>query len=246
MYAEAEIDNDIRDIIPRASTAVIRRRFGIAGAAYVDIKRGSGAPMDWSYAVMDATSERAPTDSVSALIDETREKIFPILADLGRATHSMAALLESVERGEGNIGRAMVDQTLIRNAETAIASADGTIKALRQLAGRLEEAAAGAGVLIKSAGDAKTGAPALLRQADGLLVDLHAVIRDFGKAATRAPAISRNVEETSQNLPAVLVQTQLTAQQLEKLLLQLRGHWLLGGDTATPEPRRLAPTQARP
>jgi hypothetical protein len=44
-----------------------------------------------------------------------------------------------------------------------------------------------------------------------------------------------------------LLQTQVTAEQLEKLLTQLRGHWLLGsGDGASREPRRLAPTQARP
>ena len=32
MFAEAEIDGQIRDIIPRDSTAIIRRRYGIAGA----------------------------------------------------------------------------------------------------------------------------------------------------------------------------------------------------------------------
>ena len=246
MYAEADIDNDIRDIIPRDSTAVIRRRFGIAGAAYVEIKRGSGPPMNWAYAVMDAVTERAPTDSVSALIDETREKIFPILTDAGRATHSLASMLEGIERGEGNIGRAMVDQTLMHNAEVALAGADDAVKTLNQLLARLDDAAASTGALVKSVGDSKTGVPALLRQVDKILADFQPAVRDFGKAATRAPAISRNVEETSENLPSVLIQTQATAEQLEKLLLQLRGHWLLGGGTVSPEPRRLPPTQARP
>jgi phospholipid/cholesterol/gamma-HCH transport system substrate-binding protein len=248
MYAEAEIDNQVRDIIPRDSTALIKRRFGIAGAAYVEIQRGAGGPMNWSYAVMDASAERAPTDSISALIDESREKVFPILTDAGRAMHSLAALMEGAERGEGNVGRAMVDQTLMRSAETAIAGAGDAIKSLDRLLARLEDAAAEAAALVKSAGDGKTGVPALLRQTDKILADFRPAMRDFGKAATHVPAISRNVEETSQNLPAVLVQTQLTAQQLERLLQQLRGHWLLGGggDSASPEPRRLAPTQARP
>jgi len=247
MYAEATIDNEIRGMIPRDSTAVIRRRFGIAGAAYVEINRGTGPPMNWTYAVMDATTERAPTDSISALIDETREKVFPILTDAGRATHSLAGMLEQVERGEGNIGRAMVDQTLMRNAETALAGVGDAIKSLDRVLARLEDAAVDAGALVKSAGDGKTGVPALLRQTDKILTDFRPAVRDLGKAATHAPAISRNVEESSQNLPSLLVQTQLTAQQLEKLLQQLRGHWLLGGgDAAASEPRRLAPTQVRP
>jgi phospholipid/cholesterol/gamma-HCH transport system substrate-binding protein len=247
MYALAEIDDQIRTLIPRDSTAVIRRRFGIAGAAFVDIQPGSGAPMDWYYAVIDATTERAPTDSISALIDETREKVFPILTDAGRATHSLAVLMEKVEHGEGNVGRVMTDDTLMHNAETVLASADDTIRTLDRLLARLDEAAVAAVALIKSAGDGKTGVPALLRQTDRILADFRPAMRDLGAAATRAPAISRNIEETSQDLPALLLQTQATAAQLEKLLVQLRGHWLLGGGgSPAAEPRRLAPTQARP
>jgi phospholipid/cholesterol/gamma-HCH transport system substrate-binding protein len=246
MYAEAEIDDEIRGIIPRDSTAVIRRRFGIAGAAYVEINRGSGPPMNWAYAVMDATTERAPTDSVSALIDETREKVFPILTDAGRAMHSLATMLETAGRGEGNVGRAMVDQTLMRNAEAALADADDVAKTLDRLLARLDDAAISAGALVKSAGDGKTGVPALLRQVDKILADVDPAVHDFGKAAARVPAISRNVEETSENLPSVLIQTQATAEQLEKLLLQLRGHWLLGGTPVSPEPRQLPTMQARP
>src|SRR5262249_53962791 len=73
MYAEADIDQQAETFIRRDSQAVIRRRFGVAGAAYVDVSRGSGAPMDWGYAVIDATTERAPTDTISAMIDEIRQ-----------------------------------------------------------------------------------------------------------------------------------------------------------------------------
>lgn len=58
----------------------------MAGAAFVDISRGTGEEMDWTYAVVEAVTERAPTDSVSALIDEARQKVFPILDNAGRVT----------------------------------------------------------------------------------------------------------------------------------------------------------------
>ena len=247
MYAVAEIDDQLRALIPRDSTAVIRRRFGIAGAAYVEIHRGSGQPMDWRYAVVNATTERAPTESVGALIDETREKIFPVLTDAGRVAHSFANIVEKVDRGEGNAGRVLTDETLMRNAEAALAGAVDAIQRLDGLLTRLDAAVADAGALVKSANDGKTGIPGLLRQVDRILADLRPAMRDLGTAATRAPAISRNMEETSQNLPELLLQTEATAAQLEKLLLQLRGHWLLGGGgSPSPEPRRLTSTQARP
>ena len=87
IYAEAEIEQQAQGFIRRDSQAVIRRRFGVAGAAYVDIARGTGEPLDWNFAVIDAVTERAPTESVGALIDQVREKIFPILDDTGRAAH---------------------------------------------------------------------------------------------------------------------------------------------------------------
>jgi phospholipid/cholesterol/gamma-HCH transport system substrate-binding protein len=246
MYAVAEIDDQVRAIIPRDSTAVIRREFGIAGAAYVDIQRGTGAPMDWNYAVIEATNERATTDSVNALIDETREKIYPVLTDAGRVAHSLAAITERIERGEGNIGHVLVDDALSRNADAVVASANDNMKTLGQLLTRLDKASADIGALVRTTREGKSGLPALLRQMDQILADVHGATRDLGRAMTRAPTLARNVEETTENMPALLLQTQATAEQLEKLLIQLRGSWLLGGGTVEPETLRVAPTQARP
>ena len=246
MYAVAEIDNPMREIIPRDSTAVIRRRFGIAGAAFVDIHRGAGAPMDWTYAVIEASTERAPTDNISALIDEAREKIFPILTDTGRATHALAIIVERIERGEGNVGRVLADDALLHQTEEVLVAARDDLQALGQVMTHIEKTSIDAAALVHDARNGKSGFPTLLRQVDQILADVRGVTRDLGRASTRAPTIARNVEATSENLPALLLQTQVTAEQLEKLLTKLRGHWLLGGDGPSPEPRRLAPTQARP
>ncbi|MBO0711772.1 MAG: MCE family protein, partial [Acetobacteraceae bacterium] len=56
MYAEADIDEQARSFIRRDSQATIRRRYGIAGAAYVDISRGTAAELDWNYAVIQAVT----------------------------------------------------------------------------------------------------------------------------------------------------------------------------------------------
>jgi len=247
MYAVAEIDDQMRAIIPRDSTAVIRRRFGVAGAAFVDVHRGAGAPMDWSYAVIEASTERPPTDNISALIDEAREKIFPILTDAGRATHALAGIVERTERGEGNIGRVLTDSALLGQMEGVLAAARDDLQALGRVLTHTEETSADAAALVRAARNGKSGVPVLLGQVDQILADVRGLTRDLGRATTRAPTIARNVEATSENMPTLLLQTQATAEQLEKLLTQLRGHWLLGsGDGASREPRRLAPTQARP
>ena len=92
MHAVARIDDQMRPFIRRDSVVSIRRQFGVAGAAYIDISRGTGAELDWSYAVIAATSERAPTDTLGQMIDELRAKIVPMLDDVQKAIVAFTAV----------------------------------------------------------------------------------------------------------------------------------------------------------
>ena len=166
MHAEAEIDEQATAFIRRDSKAVIRQRFGIAGAAYVDIQRGTGPELDWSYAVIQAETERAPTETVGALIDEMRAKIFPVLDDAGRAMRSLAVTMERVERGEGNIGRLLSDETLVRNLEATAAEAQAAAADVRRIIAQLEPAVSGFKELADTVNAQEDGVPELLRRAD--------------------------------------------------------------------------------
>jgi phospholipid/cholesterol/gamma-HCH transport system substrate-binding protein len=71
--------------------------------------------------------------------------------------------------------------------------------------------------------------------------------KDLARAAPRLPQIAQNVEGGTTNLGPLLSQTQVSLQELEKLLVQLRGLWLLGGSgPPPPEPRRLPSAEVRP
>jgi phospholipid/cholesterol/gamma-HCH transport system substrate-binding protein len=228
-----EIDEQATAFVRRDSAAIIRRRFGVAGAAFVDISRGTGEELDWSYAVIEATTERAPTDSINAMIDEVRGKVFPILDNAGRATQALAEIMERINRGEGNVGRVLVDQTLMQQAEATVESANQAVVGLNQLLARLQ----------KSAGDVNEltdkDVPALMNR-------LQAVLRDLAQASNRMPAISRNVEGSTANLPALLTQLQVTTRELDRLMVQLRGSWLLGGNPPPQAPKQFSPSQVLP
>jgi phospholipid/cholesterol/gamma-HCH transport system substrate-binding protein len=248
MYAEAEIDDQATAFIRRDSKAVIRRRFGVAGAAYVDITRGTGPELDWAFAVIEAETERAPTETVGAMIDEVRAKIFPVLDDAGKAMHSLAIAMGRIEKGEGNVGRLLADETLVRGVEGTVGQGQASVEDLRRILAQLETAAQDVAGLTKAASAREGGVPSLLKRADQALASLQGSMRELSRAAQRAPEIARNVEGGTANLPSLLTQTQQTARELEQLLVQLRGLWLLGGNsTPPPEPApRLAPTEVRP
>jgi len=246
LYASAEIEDQAIAFIRRDSVAVIRRQFGIAGAAYVDLSRGTGQPMDWTYAVLNATTERAPTDVLSELIDQAQKKIIPILDDAGRATHAVAVAMERSERGEGDIGHLLKDETLAHDMEDTVRRARASMTTIQQTIVQLDQAAHDVAGLAQSV-RGKAGVPALLQRADQALASLQGATKDLAQASARTPSIARNIDAGAADLPALLTQTQLTAQQLEALLTQLRGLWLLGGGDATAAPpRRLSPADLHP
>jgi phospholipid/cholesterol/gamma-HCH transport system substrate-binding protein len=246
MYAMLEIDEQATAFIRRDSKAVIRRRFGVAGAAFVDIARGTGEEMDWTYAVIEAVTERAPTDSVSALIDEARQKVFPILDNAGRVTQSLAEVAERINRGEGNIGRLLVDDSMIKQAEATVGAARDAVAALNLLMADLQRSAGNINTLTQQV-SAPDGVPAILAQTDQNLATLKKILDDVAVATQRTPAIAKNVEGSTANLPALLTQLQVTIKSLDQLVAQLQRSWLLGGGGAQPQqPTQFSPSQVLP
>ena len=247
MYAEAEIDQQAQAFIRRDSQAIIRRTFGVAGAAYIDVSRGTGTPMDWRYAVIDATTERAPTDSISALIDEMREKVLPVVDDTRRTVASLAAITERIDKGEGTIGRLISNDELSRKVEAAVDSVQSDITHLDKVIDELEAAAKDVHVVTANAAANDAGVPAVLRRVNTLLSTLQSASHDLAQATPHFGQIARNTETASADLPALLTQLQVTAAELEKLATQMRSSWLLGGGAgAPPEPRRLPASNVPP
>src|SRR5215469_5169718 len=247
MYAEADVDEQARPFIRRDSRALIRRRYGIAGAAFLDISRGNGSDLDWNYAVIEAATERDPTENIGALIDQAREKVFPILDDLGRSVKTLANVIERLQKGEGDVGRLLTDDTMVRNIEGVVAKADAVVSDLAQLASELQVAGRNVETLSQSINASDSGVPRLLKRTDAMLATLQQSLRDLALATQRAPQIVHNIELGSQDLPSLLTQTQQTAHELEQLAIQLRGLWLLGGGGKPPaQPARLPTHEVRP
>ncbi len=226
MYALATIERQTEAFILRDSTATIRLRYGVAGAAYVDVTRGNGAPMDWKYAVLTATAEPNPADTLTTTLNKVTADVLPTLE---HALHAMAALddvASGIKSGQGSAGRLLTDDTLIRQAEDTVSTLKGEIARL---------------------GPILAPVPGLLEQSHGVLSNVQSITRDTAKTATQFPALARNVTDSTSNLPALLTQVQATTAELGKLLVQLRGSFLLGGDgAAKPASQRLPPREVRP
>jgi phospholipid/cholesterol/gamma-HCH transport system substrate-binding protein len=237
MYAEAELEEQATGFIRRDSKAVVKKQFGVAGAAFLDISRGNGAQLDWDYAVIDAATERDPTENIGAMIDQVKQKVFPILDDVARTTHVLADTAEGISQGHGDIGRLLKNEDLTTQLSQTLVNLKA---ATDQLNASLADVK---GITATVSGP--EGVPALLHRADAALESTQKATHDLASATPRLPAITRDLSTTAAGLPALLTQAQEAAAQLEKALDQLRHTWPLSG-SAAPEPRRLSPAEVRP
>ena len=142
MHAVARVEDQMRPFIRRDSKVSIRRQFGVAGAAFIDISRGTGPELDWSYAVIAATTDRAATDTLGQMIDEVRAKIAPVLDDVQKAVlaftavaqraidpagpleqtlSSAAGIARRVESGEGVAGRLIANDKMASRPRGGVA-----------------------------------------------------------------------------------------------------------------------------
>jgi len=247
MHAVARVEDQMRPFIRRDSVVSIRRQFGVAGAAFIDISRGTGPELDWSYAVIAATSERAPTDTLGQMIDELRAKVIPILDDVHKAVEaftavahravdpagpleqtlsSAAAVVHKIESGDGVAGRLIANDKLGNDLEASLVS-------IREMAAQLE----------RTSKDVRI--TQILQKTDSILTSLQATTRNL---AATTPRITENVAVTTEALPSTLLQAQIAAHELELLLGQLRHHWLFGGSSAPAPPatQRAPAIQVRP
>jgi len=226
MYAIADVSRQSGNFIRRDSKATVRRRYGVAGAAYVDITRGTGAPLDWTYAVLPVIVEPNPADTIVATLNKVRDELLPTLAHALHAMATIDTLVTDLKQGQGSAGRLLVDDTLIRKAEDTV----GLLKAqIAKLAPILDHVTP------------------LLDQSHVILGNVRSATADLKRATPQLPVIAHNAAEATANLPALLTQAQASTEELQKLLAQLRGLWILGGSgTPPPAPRRLPSQEVHP
>jgi phospholipid/cholesterol/gamma-HCH transport system substrate-binding protein len=260
VHAEISVRNAMLGFVRRDSQAIIRKQFGVAGASYLEITRGSSAPLDREYAVITAVAEQAPTDAASELIAEIRSRVLPIIEDSQAAIQAFAALARSLqgpidsiqpmltdlhtiigrlERGEGSVGRLLTDETLARDLEILLDQASTNVQRLGMILTALAETARHTATLTATL---NTAIPQVAKRMDTMLVPLQGVLEDVRRTTPELPQLTKSMADAAESLPLLVLQTEQSLDSLEKLLRQLRSHWLLGGrrpDATQESPRRL-------
>ncbi|MBM3882931.1 MAG: MCE family protein [Verrucomicrobia bacterium] len=213
LTALAWIQADFKPFVRTDSTATIRKTFGVAGDAYVEISRGTGPPLPQTRPAIPCQPSEELPGMMDKLIAEVRREVVPVLhqadaglkawtqlgADLQQTRHGLERLLARLDRlatgleqGQGAAGHLLTDTALTDEARR---------------------------VLVDSRN--------LLAKGQTTLAQLESALSHVQTAAARLPDVADAVAAEAKDLPGLVLQTQQTVHQLERLIEGLQRHWLL-------------------
>ena len=262
IHAIARIDSEMAVFVRSDSRAFIRRTLGIAGDAYLEISRGSEAPLDWEFAVITVETDRRTSDSLADLIEELRTKILPVVDDSHKAilllleiakeledpekgvqqlVDNLTSITDRLDSGEGSIGRLLTEDKLVRDLETLIARMGPILDDMEKTIDNVSE--------FSDEFDIETGdIPEITRNLKKTIASMEMVMKDLSQATPHLPQIVKNVGDTTDAVPVLVLQVQEVLVELERLIQQIQSHWLFGGRSRQREQPadRISPLEVSP
>jgi phospholipid/cholesterol/gamma-HCH transport system substrate-binding protein len=204
MEAEANIRRDFFRFVRADSSAVVKKKFGVAGDSFFEITRGEGKPLPEKNASI-VCNEQFQSALESAIEEIHRETLLVLKktstgldtwtklgADLGETrqhldqiTVRLENMAAGVEAGKGTVGKLIADTALADEAQK------------------------------------------LLARANEAMSELQGVVTNLNVAAARLPEITDAVADEAKDLPGLVRQTQASMRELERLVEALQRHWLL-------------------
>jgi phospholipid/cholesterol/gamma-HCH transport system substrate-binding protein len=211
MESRVNIRRDFFLFVREDSSAVVKRKFGVAGDAYFEITRGHGRPLPERGAAI-LCSEQLP-GLLEAAVEEVRRDAAPVLKKLSAGLDVWTALGSDL-----NSTRERLDQLIAR------------------LDGIVSDARGGKGTAGKLLTDPSLGEEmeVVLRKAGGTMDELHAALEELHAAganlriaSTNLPAVGEALGAEAKDLPGLVMQTKTAMREMERLMEAMQKHWML-------------------
>lgn len=245
MEAEANIRRDFFRFVRSDSSAVVKKKFGVAGDSFFEITRGKGTPLPEKGASIVCNEQFQ--SALESAIEEIRLEALLVLkktstgldtwtqlgADLGetrkhldQVTLQLESMVAGVEQGKGTVGKLLTDSSLADDARKLLQS-------LEHMAAGVEQGKGTVGRLLNDTGLADE-AEKLLAQAgrtmgelQGVATNLNAAVKNVQDGTARLPEITAAVANEMENLPGLVQQTQTSMRELQRLIEAMQRHWML-------------------
>jgi phospholipid/cholesterol/gamma-HCH transport system substrate-binding protein len=230
MEARAHIRSDFFVFVRADSSAIIKKKFGVAGDSFFEISRGQGAPLPQDNASI--VCKEQLQSALEAAVEEIRRETLLVLkkttAGLDTWTTLGSNLITSREQlnqifvradsiavglqeGKGTIGKLLNDSSTAEGLQTLVSNANHSVDELQ--------------VTLKN-----------LASASG----------NIQQATTNLPTLSAALEQDAKQIPALILQTKTSMVELQRVIEAVQRHWLLRKyvNQTNPAPLRSLPASA--
>jgi phospholipid/cholesterol/gamma-HCH transport system substrate-binding protein len=211
MEADARLRRDFFRFVRADSSAVVKKKFGVAGDSFFEITRGKGEPLSEKNAsivcneqfqsVLEAAVEEVRAEAMLVLKKvngglDTWTKLGTNLGVTQQHLNQLAVHLEQmatdVAAGQGTVGKLITDTALADEAKELLARANETMGELR-----------------------------------GVATNLNVAVKNVQDGTARLPEITVALADEAKDLPGLVQQTQTSMRELERLIEAMQRHWLL-------------------
>jgi len=211
MEAEATIRRDYFQFVRADSSAVVKKKFGVAGDSFFEITRGNGNPLPEEDAKIVCNEQFQ--SALESAIEEIRRETLLVLkktttgletwtqlgAGLGETrqhldqlTARIENLAAGVESGKGTVGKLLTDDALADAAKNLLSRAN-------QAMGEFQ----------------------------GVVTNLNIASKNIQNSTTRMPEITGAVADEMKDVSGLVQQTQTSMRELERLIEAMQQHWIV-------------------
>ncbi len=232
MEAQANIRRDFFRFVRADSSAVVKKKFGVAGDSFFEITRGEGQPLPEKNASIVCNEQFQSV--LEAAVEEIRLQALLVLKKFGAGLDTWTTLGTNLITS-----RDRLDQLIVR--------VDG-------LAADLQQGKGTAGKLITDPALADAAQKLLARaneamsELQGVVTNLNVAVKHVQDGTARLPEITDAVANEAKDLPGLVLQTKASMTELERLIEAMQRHWLLRKyvNHTNPPPLRPLPTSQEP
>lgn len=198
MSGRITVKGDFIRFVRGDSRAIVKKKFGIAGDAFVEITQGRGEPLG-DEPVLAATKDTEITEIAQQILQQIQDATLPLLQE-----HTKLAA--DLRNPEGPLMKLLAN--------------------LQDITGALERGEGSAGQLLRDPALANE-IQRILFQVNESLVEVKAILDDVKAATVQVPPMARKVGREIDDLPGMVVQTQETIREAERLIEGIQRHWII-------------------
>jgi phospholipid/cholesterol/gamma-HCH transport system substrate-binding protein len=230
MEAQANIRRDFFLFVRADSSAVVKKKFGVAGDSFFEITRGQGKPLPEKNASIVCNDQLK--NALETAVEEVHQEAMLVLkkvnggldtwtrlgADLSETrqhlnqfTIRMEKMAAGVEAGKGTVGKLLTETALADEAKNLLTRANEAMSELQSV-----------------------------------VTNLNVAAKNVQNGTARLPEIADAVANEAMELPGLVQQTQTSMRELERLIEAMQRHWIVRKYVDKTNPPPLHPLSVAP